>query len=953
MRSRLVLLALLSASAVSACSERSDPVAPSPASLSTAMERCELALSDADAAIEIQRLFAEIASLESDGALNGGQAGALRTRLGSAQESLSAAQYCPARAQLGSLREQLEDFVRDGVLEDEEARPLVEIVNGLLNDVPPELSVDDALSPAAATIPGLDDGAPRPLARFENADGRPVDFVENELYVRTADAAELQGFLDRWNGQVLMTLDFATIGVAGVTPIHLVRLDASGADTEGLAEAWGRSAGLAGENRISSEAARSLLAAALEEAVERGLTVGVNFVMGTGGFSDRTTAEAAGADPTDGLPYTPDSFRWPYMNRGGPQDIGTAEAWRVMEAMGRFENRVLIGVADGGFRPNADFPDDSKIVPSNGLRVPNPDPDHCGGEGPTPSCTWHGTHVVMAAMAEADNEFGAAGPAGPVGDLVMLQSPSPDFFAVMGYLLDAVPSALGSGPRIVNISAGSSVPTEMCLLLVAGVPACETLHAMAEAFRAAGILVVSSAGNQGRDVDQTKRFGFWPFEFVEEAELVIPCELTSVICVGGLSWDATTRHPQSNWGSDFGSPNTVDIFGPFQVWSVGDAEAADEANDHPDSRAGIVQGTSFASPYVAGVAALIWASNPAYDANQVAQVLLSTAHTGSGGSRVGRWVNALGAVRQAVGGKTPPWVRIIDPADGSVYPRGTAAVPLLAEVEDLEGDPVFVTWHSDRDGQFATGIDSRTFGLSLGTHSITAVASNGTLSTTSAPVTVQIFNEAPVVEIVRPLSSTAWCFGQPIRFEAEGSDPNNWPTFGLPESAYAWRSVPEALEGTGSTLEFAFPSTGAGLEFYDVRVTVTDGQGAMGHDRVSIRLRECEDGPLPLPTILQPATDLELEFDGRDEGGLWYKDVDLVGEAFGPDGAPLPDEALTWITDQGRIQDSILGTGAALTVRLYSDICQGTEHRIRLRAEIDGGYVYADELRRIFIGTIC
>ncbi len=954
MRSRRFPLVLLPLLLAGACTERSDPAAPQSVVFSSAIEPCALAMTDTEAAAEIERLFAEISSLRSDGSINQGQANALEHRLENVERSLVATQYCPARSQLASLREQLENFVRDGVIEADEAAPLIEIVNRLLNDIPPELVVDPALSPAAATIPGPEGGAPRPLARFENSEGRGVDFVENELYIHTADAAELQGILGRWSGELLLTLDFNTVGVPGITPIHLVRVNPGGVETEGVAERWGRSAGLAGENRLSSDAALELLAVALEETTERGLSVGVNFVLGTGGYAQRTTGEAESAAHTDGLPYTPDAFQWPYMNRGSPQNIGTAEAWRVMEAMGRFDNRIRIGVADGGFRPNEDFPAAWEILPVNGLRVPNPDPGNCGAAAPTPRCTWHGTHVVMAAMAAPDNDFGAAGPAGPVGDLVMLQSPAPDFMAVMGYLLEAIPASLASGPRIVNISATASVPTEMCLLVVAGVPACEALHATAEGFRAAGLLVFGSAGNRGRNVDETKRFGFWPFEFVEEAELIIPCELTSVICVGGLAWNATTRHPDSNWGSHHGSPNTVDIFGPFQVWSVNDAEDADEAHASPDPLAGIVHGTSFASPYVAGVAALIWASNPAYGADQVAQVLLGTAHTASGDPQVRRWVNALGAVQEAVGGKTPPWVRIIDPPDASAYPRGSQAVPLAAEVEDLEGDPVSVTWHSDRDGHFASGTDSRSFGLSFGTHSITAVASNGTFSTTSAPVTVEIENEPPVVEIVQPMPNTTWCFGQTIRFQAVGSDPNNWPTFSLPESAYWWRSDRGGLDLEGpSSVEHAFPSTGADQEEYLVQVRVTDSQSWMTHTGINITLRECEGGPLPAPTILQPTEDLHLDFDFMAEDGSGYADIVLMGEAVGPDGLPLPDEALTWTTNQQWIQDPILGAGATTTVRLHSDICQGTEHIVRLRAEMDGIIVYANEFRRIFVGTVC
>jgi subtilisin family serine protease len=51
---------------------------------------------------------------------------------------------------------------------------------------------------------------------------------------------------------------------------------------------------------------------------------------------------------------------------------------------------------------------------------------------------------------------------------------------------------------------------------------------------------------------------------------------------------------------------------------------------------GYASGTSFAAPQVAGAAALVWAANPALDAQQVAQILKETA------SGAGRWTPELG-----------------------------------------------------------------------------------------------------------------------------------------------------------------------------------------------------------------------------------------------------------------------------------------------------------------------
>jgi serine protease len=964
MRRCVMTLPLLLTLLATGCRDQLAPLAPTDAPHADRVDLagCGLNYTNAEVRTRLDALIAQVDALEAAKKLNSGQARALRNHLDNAWRQLGRGEHCAARAQLEAFRSQMQNLVGAGILRGADAQPLIDGINELLEDVPPELIVDASVQPAVPTVPGLDAGAPaRPVARFVNSMGRRVDFVANELYLMTSDPAELNGFLGRWNGAVLRTIDFGTLGVTGVAPVYLVRIDPSAADTEGMEERWAKSGGLTGENRVSSDAAVKLLAAALEEAAGRGLKVGINFLLENTAIPDRTTAEALSATGTlpPGPPaYSPNAFDWPYMNRGSPQNIGTAEAWRVLDAMGRLGTRVRIGVADGGFRPNADFPAGWSIQPGpTALRVPNPDPGNCGSDAPTPACTWHGTHVAMAAMGVADNDFGAAGPAGPVGDLLMLQSPAVDFFAVIDYIVSSIPSAIAERPRIINISASTALPTELCLLVLVGVPACETLHGVAMGFRAAGILVFAAAGNQGRNVDETKRFGFWPFQFTEEAELIIPCELSTVLCVGGLNWNATTKHANSNWGSAVGSPNTVRIFGPFHVWSVADAVAADEINPTPDRGAGIVQGTSFATPYVAGVAALIWAANPGLSANQVEQILLGNAHTGSGDPRVPRWVNALGAVRQAVGGNTPPFIRITTPAHGSSHPRGRMAVNFAAFAEDLEGDPLTIRWFSDRQGLIGTGPTLSRFDLDFGTHVITATANDGSFTTTSSSVQIEIFNEPPVVSILTPSAAvTTVCVGQDVTFAATATDLNNPPSFTVPDENFSWKigvSGPVFATGRVVTRSFDGPPN-----YRHVYVTAVDEGGLSASRGVRVDTRDCA-GQAPTATITYPAADTpayhdDWSYDGVDEAtGLWYKDVTLRGTATDPEDGVLTGEALEWSLQLFGEITAELGTGNEITVRLSSTACEGAWHTIYLRARDSDGNWSTPDARQIFTWTLC
>ena len=134
----------------------------------------------------------------------------------------------------------------------------------------------------------------------------------------------------------------------------------------------------------------------------------------------------------------------------------------------------------------------------------------------------------MSAMGRADNSLGAAGPAGPIGDAVVLQSPAVDFMGIITYIFDRIPRALSARPRIINISASANIPAEACLAILVGVPICQALDATTRGFRRAGMLVFASAGNRDTgattadDVDETKRFGICPFCFRAEKRSLFP-----------------------------------------------------------------------------------------------------------------------------------------------------------------------------------------------------------------------------------------------------------------------------------------------------------------------------------------------------------------------------------------------------------------------------------------------
>jgi subtilisin family serine protease len=129
---------------------------------------------------------------------------------------------------------------------------------------------------------------------------------------------------------------------------------------------------------------------------------------------------------------------------------------------------------------------------------------------------------------------------------------------------------------------------------------------------------MASSGNDNKNVDAQDCFIVcW------EEKWWTPCENAGVFCVGALGHDSIGRADYSNYGKAGGG---VDLFAPGTVLVGFD----------PATTTGLpgrfpvhsVQGTSFASPYLAGVAALVRAADPGLSAGSVESILKSTATRG-------------------------------------------------------------------------------------------------------------------------------------------------------------------------------------------------------------------------------------------------------------------------------------------------------------------------------------
>jgi len=733
---------------------------------------------------------------------------------------------------------------------------------------PPTVTVDLDAQPSIATLPGIDGGSTRQLVKLTSSSdaNNNLEFTANEVILSTSDITEKDAFLNRWNATVIASLNidklFPNTNIPNPIITYVINVNTSTVDTSQLnSQLPENDQYMHGAYLVSSIAGQKILALVTEERVNNDLDISLNIRFKSDHVGRRNSIEAMTGDdgpnsPGGGIfPYVDNAFLWPYLDYNPdlnpndsyfPLDTGVSEAWRILWGAGigaSHSPKVLI--LDAGFIPNYDLQWDSSMT--GPFYVPNP--DNCGAGTQNRTCRWHGTHVAMSGFAWNTNDFGAAGPGAPVSfNLNVVNSPG-DVGSFIVYLAHDLPAALLSMPRIINMSF--SVDIHEVLWWLSGA---EALNSFMKGFEASNMLVVAAAGNDRKNLDS-------------DEYRTIPCELRFVFCVGATNFGNPSRAEFSNYGN-----HSIDLFAPGVLWSV-DAELADWRSASIDDHLSIINGTSFAAPFVSGVAALILAADPSISSDGIRSILRNTAHTNSPDPDVPRHINALAAIKPLLG-NTVPYVSFTSTGLFN-FIQGTGQLDY--EYADLDGDTVTITWQSDIDGAMGTRnttVPANTkrvrgnlslAGLSAGTHTIRIIISDnlshGIIGDIYDEIEVTIVNPLPTVEILQPTQGQTFFLSSTIPLRASSHDANT-PTGPGPlhDNQIIW-FVDLGLEGIALGHSASISASRLGLGVHSIRLQGFDQHLSQSNiDTVSITIVA---DPINLPpsiSIISPIHPTDLGY---------------------------------------------------------------------------------------------
>ncbi len=203
---------------------------------------------------------------------------------------------------------------------------------------------------------------------------------------------------------------------------------------------------------------------------------------------------------------------------------------------------------------------------------------------------YHGTFVAGLIGAERGNGIGIDGIAGNIEIMAIRAIPGGDEYDKDVAL--GIRYAVDNGAQVINMSFGKMYS-----------PNKEMVDEAIKYAESKGVLLVNAAGNDHTDVDEHPHY---PIDRYNGGEV------KNMLTVGAASMDRKKEMPGvfSNYGK-----NHVDVFAP----------GVDIVSCTPESLYHKGNGTSYASPITAGIAAMVWSYFPKLTAAELKEIIMESA----------------------------------------------------------------------------------------------------------------------------------------------------------------------------------------------------------------------------------------------------------------------------------------------------------------------------------------